>query len=179
MGVDFSGVAIPTGFNPVKHWLAGIAKGLDYGHLQKAICLWESQRKRPAPYFHQNLTTIQQGYEQRLPQKSYFIVVGNHVNAVDGDSQLAGKSNQDIYNEHLPAQNAMECLVLNMFVGWTASQKGGVQLLDQKGWTRTSSRWGVGFAVYVNRDGVGQLRVDWGDPVFAFPDSRARAADSV
>lgn len=158
--------------------LIGIARGLDYSRLQGAICLWEKKRSRPASHFYLNLTMIQKEYEQRLPEKSYFIFSGNHVAAIDGDTHLVGKSNQNIHDEKLPVQNTMERLVLDLFVDWTASHDSGIQLLDQKGWTRTCSRW-LGGAVYVDRGGGGRLRVDWGGLDGAGPHGRARAVDSV
>ena len=180
MDVDFSGTPIPAGFDSAKRWLVGIPKGLDYARLQGVICRWESRRRnRPEPYFYRDLSEISSGYKQRLPKESYFIVAGNHVNAIDGDSQLAGKSNQSIHDESLPAQNAMERLVMDIFVDWVVSQNGGVQLLDQKGWTRTSSRWVGGRVVCVRRGGGGQLLVNWGSPDGTSPGSRARAASSV
>lgn len=178
MDADFSSATVPAKYNPTNHWLIGLARGLEYGRLQEAICLWEQERGRPAPYFYQNLATIQKEYEQRLPEKSYFVVSGNHVNAIDGNIHLTGKSNQNIHEEKLPVQNAMERLVLDLFVDWMACQDGGVQLLDQKGWTRTCSRWG-GSTVYVDRGGFGQLYVLWGYLGFAGPGGRARAVDSV
>lgn len=173
MDVDFSNLnvlaEVPTGKWPI------VTKDLTYGQLWEAVVRWEAYRKRPGPYRYADFSKIDMNAELR---DAHCVLVGNHVEATAGDSHLQLLSAEAVKAGGHPTQNLMQRLVLDMFVDWCATQEGKVQLLDQKDWTLTSSRWSAGYVVGVNRGGD-QLRVDWYVPRYAYPHLRARAAISV
>ena len=175
MDVDFSRLVVPAEV-PTGKWPIVLAQGLTYSQLWEAVVRWEAYRKRPEPYRYADLGTAIKTTDVELLEATHCVFVGSHVEATGGDNHLQLLSAKAIRGHQV--QNLMKRLVLDVFVDWRAAQKGKVQLLDQKSWTLTSSRWSGGCAVFVGRRG-GQLDVFWSYPQYADPCLRARAADPV